>query len=224
MVRRPGPKSGLPPRSPVSRRLPRLRGIDFAADAIVEPLKAAGWSNDAFLARHQLDRHIRAIVSDYMSDKHADRLNRVTLKELRDRIAKFGRDIDKLISESGSMPEASRSAADCVTVEAVNRELDVLDREEAPDLEYIRAGLGTLRAATRRILAAESGAGPPADRIGLTFVRGLAVIFKECTGKPASPSPDSRFARFVAATNEQIPKGFRLERIESLIASAVKTL
>jgi hypothetical protein len=107
--------------------------------------------------------------------------------------------------------------------EALDRELDELDKEEAPDLEYIRAGLSALREATRRILAAERGAGPPADRIGLTLVRGLARVFGECTGKPASPSPNSRFAQFVAAINELIPKPFRLERFESMIAAAARS-
>jgi hypothetical protein len=220
--RRPGRKSGLLPRSAVVRRVPRLNDIDFAVDAVVEPLTGAGWSKDGFFGCHDLDRNIRAIVADYVSDKDADRSERVTLKELRERIAKFGRDIDKLISQAGSMPDASRNAVDSVMVEALDRELDDLDREGAPDLEYIRASLNALREATRRIMAAEGGAGPPADRIGLTLVRGLANIFRDCTGKPASPSPRSRFVRFVVAINELIPKGFRLERVESLIATAVK--
>lgn len=221
--RRPGRKSGLLPRSPVARRLPRLGDINFAVDAVVEPLTAAGWNKHAFLACEQLDWKIRAIIADYIADKAADRSKRVTLKEFRDGIAKFGRDIDKLISRAGSMPDASRNAVDFVMVEALNQELGVLEKEEAPDLDYIRTGLGALREATRRIMAAEGGAGPPADRIGLTLVRGLALIFEKCTGKSASPSADSRFARFVAAVNELIPKAFRLERFESLIASAVRT-
>jgi hypothetical protein len=221
--RRPGRKSGLLPRSPVVRRRPRLDNIDFAIDAVIEPLAAAGWSDDNYLARHGLNNKIAAIVADYVADKYGDRSNRVLLKELRDGVAKLGRDIDKLISPAGSMPDASRSAVDRVMAEALDRELDELDKEEAPDLEYIRAGLSALREATRRILAAERGAGPPADRIGLTLVRGLARIFGERTGKPASPSPNSRFAQFVAAINELIPKPFRLERFESLIAAAARS-
>jgi hypothetical protein len=181
-------------------------------------------SERLFAAGEQvLNNNIAAIVADYVADKHADRSNRVLLKELRDGVAKLGRDIDKLISPAGSIPDASRSALDRVMVEALDRELDVLDRDEAPDVEYIRVSLTSLRQATRRILAAERGAGPPADRIGLTLVRGFARIFRECTGKPASPSPNSRFAQFVAAINELIPKPFRLERFESLIAAAARS-
>jgi hypothetical protein len=222
-ARKPSRKSGLLPRSPLARRLPRLANIDFASGAIVEVLAAAGW-NASVLAEHDLDRHIREIVVDYISDKSAERSNRVTLKELREGIAKFGRDIDKLISQAGSMPDASRSAIHSVMAEALNRELDELDQEGAPDLEYIRASLETLRAATRRVLADESGAGPPADRVGLTLVRAIATIFEKCTGKRASASPDGRFAGFVAAVNGRIPKAFQLERTDSLIVSAVKSL
>jgi hypothetical protein len=108
--RRPGRKSGLLPRSRVVRRRPRLDNVDFAVDAVIEPLAAAGWSDDHYLARHELNNKIKAIVADYVADKYGDRSNRVPLKELRDRVAKLGQNIDKLISPAGSMPDASRSA------------------------------------------------------------------------------------------------------------------
>jgi hypothetical protein len=218
--RKPGRKSHLMPRSPVVRRLPKLAGVDFTTDAVLEPL---GWNvvSSPSELRRELNEDIRLIVADYMSDRDAERRNRVTPAELRTTIANLERVIHKLIN---AFPDRA-SALGLVVTEAINRELDGLNIEASSDLDYVRDGLGGLHEAVKLVRIAERGAGPHPNRPALTLLRGLGCIYFERTGKSPPRSSNSKFGRFVKAINILIPKSFQLGNdLDSLVTAAVDTL
>jgi hypothetical protein len=227
--RKPGRKSGLPPRTPNSRLVWNTTKINFATDTVVKPLQDAGWAFDendiaSEFAAAGLNACIRELVVDYISVLVSARTARkrdwVTPEKLRKAVAKLERDITNFVIR---LPNDAEHAIDRVVIEALNCELDAVDSEQAPDVEFIRTGLDALKNAVRRVRIAESGAGPPANREALQLVLGLRTIFKERTGKIPSSNPDGRFGHFVRAVNDLIPEKFQLVGLKHLIAAAANT-
>jgi hypothetical protein len=178
--RKPGRKSGLPPRSPnalwlFGLTIDRLNAIDFASDAVIKPLKGAGWALDEFdgipdeIAAACLNNRIREIVAYYISIRVNDRRRDAPLAKIRNAVAKLERDVGKLIrqlrdepgsdvsafdrmvvvaklaSDVAKLPNEVGSAVDRVVVEALNSELAAIDCEQAPDLAFVREGLDALQ-------------------------------------------------------------------------------
>jgi hypothetical protein len=224
--RKPGRKSRLPPRTPDARYIWTTTKIDFAPDAVIRPLKNAGWSfdrNDIASEFETLGLHacIRDLVLDYMSVSTSERTVRLrdggTPEKLRKAVAKLEREITKFMIQ---LPNIAEHAADSMVVEALNRELDKIECEAAPDLEFVRAGLNALKCAANQVRTAESGAGPPANRAALELIRGLCTIYQERTSSVPSSSPDGLFAQFVRAINDLIPEKFQIAGLDHLIAAA----
>jgi hypothetical protein len=225
---KPSPKSALPPRNPNAIWLPRLKAVNFASNAVIKRLKDAGLVLEEFdgipdeLALACIHNHIREIVSCYISDRAGALRNDVASAKIRKMVAKLERNVGDIIRQLPDESESALSADDRVIMEAIDRELDAIDCDEAPDLASIRVVLQALQNAAKRIRNDESGAGRPADRIAHNLVLGLRKIFEERTNKIATASPNGQFARFVIAVNKHIPKGYKLplNELDHLIGTA----
>jgi hypothetical protein len=121
-----------------------------------------------------------------------------------------------------------------VLSEALDRELEQQHEEEGKmelDIATTRSVLETLQSAVARLQAVERGRGPDGDRSKHQLVRGLAIIFEECTGQkpkrcydPSQMGDDvvtGKFANFVKAVNELIPEPYRIKKLDTLIRAVV---
>ena len=206
MARSRGKKSKLPPRVRLKRRIPRLSHLDFASREIIEALTAARghFPDDDFIELY-INNEIRDIVVDYMGD----RCSRIPPKEFRQQICAFKKALDAFLTK---FPDLDGAVA-----EALNRELDQVDFEQAPDLAIIRDILDVLLGAVVSVDKRESGAGTDANREAHLLVEGLANIYKKHTGKRPSKKIDGPFGRFVKAVNEHIPERFKLNGLDHLL-------
>jgi hypothetical protein len=234
---KPSPKSGLLPRSSNTRPIWKISSsIDFASDRIIKQLgnpRLERVHPEAAELRLRIADDIRAIVACYISECYDDLRNGVTSKELREALAKIGRAIESLVRllppPRSDIDFDAPNALERVVTDALNCELDKLDRDEAPDLEYVCSGLGVLREAATRVRIDEGGPGNTPDRIALTLVLGLKAVFKEHSHVALSGRPTGPFARFVGEVvgiiDENAPEalhlvGARRETLDALIASA----
>jgi hypothetical protein len=206
MARSRGKKSKLPPRVRLKRWIPRLSRLDFASREIIEALTAArgNFPDDVFIEL-DINNEIRDIVGDYMGD----RCSRIPPKEFRQQIRAFKKALDAFFTK---FPDLDGAVA-----EALNRELDQVDVEQAPDLAIIRDILDVLLGAVVSVDKRESGAGTDANREAHLLVEGLASIYKKHTGKRPSKKIDGPFGRFVKAVNEHIPERFKLNGLVHLL-------
>jgi hypothetical protein len=167
----------------------------------------------------ELHNQIREIVADYC----ADEAQQISPKKFRASMRTFEGALEPFLTK---FPKLNDSLT-----EALNQELDILDDEEAPDIEFIRGGLDTLLEAVKRLAFNERGPGRDANRAKHLLIRGLARIFEDRTGKSAISSfyidrtsvGDSAvkgpFADFVKAVNKSIPDRYRLVGLETLFRS-----
>jgi hypothetical protein len=138
-----------------------------------------------------------------------DRCSRIPPKEFRQQIRAFKKALDAFFTK---FPDLDGAVA-----EALNRELDQVDVEQAPDLAIIRDILDVLLGAVVSVDKRESGAGTDANREAHLLVEGLASIYKKHTGKRPSKKIDGPFGRFVKAVNEHIPERFKLNGLVHLL-------
>jgi hypothetical protein len=137
---KPSPKSALPPRNPNAIWLPRLKAVNFASNAVIKRLKDAGLVLEEFdgipdeLALACIHNHIREIVSCYISDRAGALRNDVASAKIRKMVAKLERNVGDIIRQLPDESESALSADDRVIMEAIDRELDAIDCDEAPDL------------------------------------------------------------------------------------------
>ena len=227
--RKRGRKSGIPPRVPASRGVPRLSSIDFATPAVLQALEQAKASStnvepvltsaeDIQFSFSELDLHnqIRQVVADYC----ADEAQQIAPKEFRARLRAFQRALETFLTK---FPEPDDSLA-----EALDRELW---DETTPDTESIRRCLDLLLEAVNHLAAEEGGPGKDANRAKHLLIRGLARIFEDYTGKKATSSfyidpiydgdraVSGPFADFVKAVDQSIPDRHRLVGLENLFRS-----
>ena len=221
------------PRVPAARKIPRLgkfveKGLpdgtrrvlehqDFATDAVVAQLEAAGWKRrqarnrrpltelDEIGDLHDLSNDIRHVVADYISKA----LCQIEPKKFRLGAKKFHKWI---AGAKAAFPDPGAALA-----EALNDEIEKLDHEDVPDIEHCRTVVRVLREVAERVQVDESGRGADADRAKHEFFLGLAAIFEERTGRrptrvfdPIKGKPTGPFFEFVTAVNKKIPKSLRL--------------
>jgi hypothetical protein len=226
-----GKKSGLPPRVPASRKIPRL-SENFATKRVLQALEQARVACKTssshprmrslfqdFASELELHNQIQEIVVDYC----ADEAQQIAPKNFRDDIRTFEGALKIFLTK---FPKLNDSLT-----EALDQELNKLDDEATPDTDYIRGRLDTLHEAVKRLAVDEGGPGRDANRAKHLLIRGLACIFEDRTGRSAASSfyidrteeGDSAvrgpFADFVKGVNESIPDGYRLLGLETLIRS-----
>jgi len=167
----------------------------------------------------ELHNQIREIVADYCAD-HAQQ---IAPKTFRADLRTFETALKTFLTK---FPEPSDSLT-----EALNQELNKLDDDAAPDTEYIRRSLDTLREAVNRLAVDEGGPGRDANRAKHLLISGLAHIFEDRTGRSAISSfhidqtyegdnaVRGPFADFVKGVNENIPDRYRLVGLETLFRS-----
>jgi hypothetical protein len=229
--RKRGRKSGILPRVPVSRNVPRL-SKNFATREVLQALKQAMASFKTLsnsprvrkMFQHifselDVNNQIREVVADYC----ADEAQQVTPKNFRARMRTFDRALETFLTK---FPEPDDSLT-----EALDRELNILEHEAAPDTEYIRGGLDQLLEALKRLAIEEGGPGKDSNRAKHLLTRGLARIFEDHTGMKANSSfyidqtyegdraVRGPFADFVKAVNQSIPDRYRLVGLETLFRS-----
>jgi hypothetical protein len=238
-----------PARVPDARKLPQLRNVNFASMAVLQALREGGWrglplpaedthvANKSFariLAEHQIDKQIREVVMDYMSERayaQDPKQFRAELKAFDEKLASFLQCIPSSLSAIALAikDEWAKGATNDSPCPICDQRLDPeLIWYMRFDLERLRGNLEETRELVSRVRDDEPKAGKDANRAGHSLVASLGRVFTEFTGHAPRRSNDSLgvsgpFGIFVMAVNRRIPKDFRLVDVDNFIRRHVES-